>query len=53
VEIDLHFVRDRVAIGEVRVLHIPTTSQFADILIKGLPSSTFTEFRSSLNITSG
>jgi hypothetical protein len=53
VEIDLHFVRDRVAIDEVRVLHVPTTSQFADIFTKGLPSSTFTEFRSSLNITSG
>jgi hypothetical protein len=53
VEIDLHFVRDRVAIGEVRVLHVPTTSQFADIFTKGLPSSTFIEFRSSLNITSG
>jgi hypothetical protein len=25
-EIDLHFVRDRVAIGDVRVLHVPTTS---------------------------
>jgi hypothetical protein len=53
VEIDLHFVRDRVAIGEVRVLHVPTTSQFADIFTKGLPFLTFTEFRSSLNITSG
>jgi hypothetical protein len=53
VEIDLHFVRDRVAIGEVRVLHVPTTSQFADIFTKGLPSSTFTAFCSSLNITSG
>jgi hypothetical protein len=53
VEIDLHFVHDRVAIGEVRVLHVPTTSQFADIFTKGLPSSIFTEFRSSLNITSG
>jgi hypothetical protein len=53
VEIDLHFVRDRVAIGEVRVLHVPTTSQFADIFTKGLPSSTFTAFRSSLNVTSG
>jgi hypothetical protein len=53
VEIDLHFVRDRVAIGEVQVLHVPTTSQFADIFIKGLLFSTFTEFRSSLNITSG
>ena len=50
VEIDLHFVRDRVAIGDVRVVYVPTTSQFADIFTKGLPSSTFLEFRSSLNI---
>jgi hypothetical protein len=53
VEIDLHFVRDRVALGEVRVLYVPTTSQFTDIFTKGLSSSTFTEFRSSLNITGG
>ncbi|WVZ71194.1 hypothetical protein U9M48_019809, partial [Paspalum notatum var. saurae] len=38
VEIDLHFVRDRVAIGDVRVLHVPTTSRLADIFTKGLPS---------------
>jgi hypothetical protein len=44
VEIDLHFVRERVAIGDVCVLHVPTTSQFVDI---------FTEFRSSLNICNG
>ena len=53
VEIDLHFVRDRVAVGDVRVLQFPTTSQFADILTKGLPSSTFSEFRSSLNVAGG
>ena len=53
VEIDLHFVRDRVAIGDVRILHVPTTSQFADIFTKGLPSSTFSEFRSSLNVAGG
>ena len=52
VEIDLHFVRERVAIGDVRVLHVPTTSQFADIFTKGLPTSVFSEFRSSLNICS-
>jgi len=50
VEIDLHFVRDRVATGDVRVLHVPTSSQYADIFTKGLPSSVFTEFRSSLNV---
>ena len=53
VEIDLHFVRDRVAVGDVRVLHVPTTSQFADIFTKGLPYSTFSEFRSSLNVAGG
>ena len=51
VEIDLHFVHDRVAIGDVR--HVPTTFQFADIFTKGLPSSTFSEFRSSLNVAGG
>ena len=50
VEIDLHFVRERVATGVVRVLHVPTSSQYADIFTKGLPSLVFTEFRSSLNV---
>jgi hypothetical protein len=53
IEIDLHFVRERVAIGDVRVLHVPTSSQYADVFTKGLPSSVFTEFRSSLNVQSG
>jgi len=50
IEIDLHFVREKVAMGAVRVLHVPTTSQFADVFTKGLPSSVFSEFRSSLNV---
>ena len=50
VEIDLHFVRDRVTTGEVRVLHVPSSSQFADIFTKGLPSPLFLDFRDSLNI---
>jgi len=50
IEIDLHFVRERVSIGEVRVMHVPTASQYADIFTKGLPSSVFSEFKSRLNI---
>ena len=50
VEIDLHFIRERVALGQVRVLHVPTTSQYADVFTKGLPTSVFQEFRSSLNV---
>jgi hypothetical protein len=53
VEIDLHFVREHVAVEDVCVLHVPTTSQFADIFTKGLPSSVLSEFRSNLNICSG
>jgi hypothetical protein len=44
VEIDLHFVREKVAIGQVHVLHVPMTSQFTDVFTKGLPSSVFEEF---------
>jgi hypothetical protein len=38
VVIDLYFVREKVVIGQVRVLHVPTTSQFTDIFTNGLPS---------------
>lgn len=51
IEIDLHFVRERVSFGDVRVLHVPSTSQFADIFTKGLPSTVFLDFRTSLNVT--
>jgi hypothetical protein len=34
----------------LRVLYVPTTSQFADVFTKGLPSSVFVAFRSSLNV---
>lgn len=50
IEIDLHFIREHVALGHVRVLHMPSWSQAADIFTKGLPSSLFLDFRSSLNI---
>jgi hypothetical protein len=46
VEIDLHLVRECVAAGDIRVLSIPTTLQFADIFTKGLPSSVFINFKS-------
>jgi hypothetical protein len=47
IEINLHFIRERVTLGAVHVLHVPTTSEFTDIFTKGLPASVFTEFRSS------
>ncbi|KAL8136771.1 hypothetical protein V2J09_002772 [Rumex salicifolius] len=48
IEIDVHFVREKNALGEAKVLHVPTSRQFADIFTKGLPSALFNEFRDSL-----
>ncbi|GJX77762.1 ribonuclease H-like domain-containing protein [Tanacetum coccineum] len=50
IEIDIHFVREYVASGQVHVLHIPSRFQYADIFTKGLPSALFCDFRSSLNV---
>ena len=50
VEIDIHFVREKVALGHVKVLHVPSALQYADIFTKGLPVSLFEDFRSSLSI---
>ncbi|GKB17453.1 ribonuclease H-like domain-containing protein, partial [Tanacetum coccineum] len=52
IEIDIHFVRDMVTAGQVRVLHVPFRFQYADIFTKGLPSPLFKEFRSSLSVSS-
>ena len=50
IELDIHFVREQVALGKLRVLHVPTKQQFADVLTKGLPTTAFQDFRSSLCI---
>nr|GEU78529.1 ribonuclease H-like domain-containing protein [Tanacetum cinerariifolium] len=52
IEIDIHFVRDMVARGHVRVLHVPSRYQYADIFTKGLPTALFEEFRTSLSVRS-
>ncbi|GJZ74834.1 ribonuclease H-like domain-containing protein [Tanacetum coccineum] len=50
IEIDIHFVWDLVATGQVRVLHVPSRFQYADIFTKGLPLALFDEFRDSLSV---
>ncbi|GJS52636.1 ribonuclease H-like domain-containing protein [Tanacetum coccineum] len=50
IEIDIHFIRDMVTAGQVRVLHVPSRYQYVDIFNKGPPSALFEEFRSSLSI---
>jgi len=50
IEMDIHFVREKVACGQVRVLHVPSRYEIADIFTKGLPLQLFDDFRDSLNI---
>ncbi|GJR51630.1 ribonuclease H-like domain-containing protein [Tanacetum coccineum] len=50
IEIDIHFVRDIVARGQVRVLHVPYRYHYADIFTKGLLSALFEEFHTSLSV---
>ncbi|GJZ45256.1 ribonuclease H-like domain-containing protein, partial [Tanacetum coccineum] len=52
IEINMHFVHHLVAAGHVRVLHVLSCYQFVDIFTKGLPSTLFEEFRSSLSVRS-
>jgi hypothetical protein len=48
IEIDIHFVQEKVSLGQVHVLHVSSAHQYADIMTKGLSSKLFSDFRSSL-----
>ena len=50
IDMDIHFVREKVARGQVRVLHVPSRYQIADIFTKGLPLVLFEDFRDSLSV---
>ncbi|XP_047323293.1 uncharacterized mitochondrial protein AtMg00810-like [Impatiens glandulifera] len=50
IEMDIHFVREKVQRGEVRVLHVSSRYQIADIFTKGLPKILFDDFRASLSV---
>ena len=50
IEMDIHFVREKVVRGQVRVFHVPSRCQIADIFTKGLPGVLFDDFRDSLSV---
>ncbi|GJS20367.1 ribonuclease H-like domain-containing protein [Tanacetum coccineum] len=47
IEIDIHFVREYVASGQVHVLHVPSRFQYARYFYYGVPPQLIFEFRSS------
>ena len=41
VEIDKHFIKEKIDSGQICMPYLPTTEQVADILTKGLPKKQF------------
>ena len=52
VEVDYHFVRDRVANKEIQIRFIPSHDQLADVFTKPLPTAPFTAFWFKLQVDS-
>lgn len=50
IEMDVHFVREKVAQGKFRIHHVPSRYQIADIFAKGLPHVLFDDFCDSLSV---
>ena len=52
VELDIHFVRDKVLAKELDVHYVPSLHQLADGLTKPLPETHFCDIRSKLGVIS-
>ena len=50
VEVDGHFIKEKIDSGQVRTPHVSSTNQLADILTKGLPSLSFQRITSKLGM---
>jgi hypothetical protein len=50
--VDYHFVRERVATRQLDVRIVSTKDQVADVMTKALPASSFSLFRTNLNVAS-
>ncbi|GKE03301.1 retrovirus-related pol polyprotein from transposon RE1 [Tanacetum coccineum] len=53
VALDYHFVREQVSAGQLRVLHISSQDQLADMLTKPLTRAPFLRNRSKIGVSNG
>ena len=51
IEIDRHFIKEKLESGLICTPYVPTGGQLADVLTKGLNSSTFQDLISKLGMT--
>ena len=52
IAVDYHFVRERVADGDLVILYIPTSIQVADAFTRGLSAKQFLLHRDNLSVHS-
>ena len=50
VEIDRHFIKEKIENGTVSLLYTPTSQQIADILTKALPRKNFEDLSTKLGL---
>ena len=50
VEIDRHFIKEKIDEGIIKILYVPTSLQTADILTKALPRKVFDDLSSKLGL---
>lgn len=50
VEIDRHFIKEKIEEGIIKMLYVPTSLQTADILTKALPRKVFDDLSSKLGL---
>ncbi|KAK9090890.1 hypothetical protein Sjap_024067 [Stephania japonica] len=52
IELDIHYVRDKVLAGQLGIHHVPTQDQLADIFTKCFPASRFQYLWDKLGVRS-
>jgi len=50
VEVDKHFIKEKIERGQICITYIPTIEQSSDILTKGLPKKSFDNITSKLSM---